>query len=119
MDFRVNVTRMFVKPMGDRKNSPVRIISYGLVFAIIFFFSLHAQLDSVIAKVSHSSIAKINKDFKSYHSKQPGAALIPALVDWTPKFHRSFLIVFYKQTFLDAHLLGSRQTRAPPSPYSL
>jgi hypothetical protein len=110
---------MFLSATINRKTRAVRIVSYGLVFAVIFFFSLHSELDSSIAKVSPSSIAKVKKDFRSYQGKGQVAALTPAFVDWTPTFHPSFLIIADEQNFLDGHRLGSRQTRAPPSRYSL
>ena len=110
---------MFLVAKVDRKTWPVRIVSYGLLFAIIFFFSLHSQLDGTIAKVSHSSIAKVKKDFRSYHGNGPQVALTPALADWIPTFHPSFLIVVNKQDLFNGHLSGSRQIRAPPSTYFL
>jgi len=111
---------MFLSAKINRKTRAVRIVSYGLVFAVIFFFSLHSELDSSIAKVSPSSIVQVKKDFRSYQGKGPQvAALTPAFVDWSPTFLLSFLIIADEQNFLGGHRLGSRQTRAPPSRYSL
>ena len=103
----------------DRKTWFTRIVSHGLLFAIIFCFSLHPQFDSSTAKVnSYSSVSKVKNNLKSCHGKQAWAALTPAVVDCTPISDPSCLIIFDKQNFLDGHLLGSRSTRAFSLSYS-
>ena len=101
----------------DKKSWSLCIVSYGLVFGIVFVFSLYSQPESGTAKLSYSSIAKVKKDFKRHHSK-PLAVLTLVLADWAPTFHACFHILREKQNFLDGHLLDSKQSRAPPSNYS-
>lgn len=111
---------MFHIQKKDRKTWITRILSHGLLFAIISYFSLHFQLDSFTAKVnSYSSISKVKNNLRSCHGKQVCAALIPAVVNGTPIFHPSSLIIFDKQNFLDGYLLESGQIRAPPFIHSL
>ena len=104
----------------ERKSLPVRIVFHGLLVAI-FSLSLQFELDReiIVPKANHSSIAKVNKDFRYNHGGQREVALTTALVRWTPTFHSYFLRVVDKQNFPALYLLKSTIIRAPPSAFSI
>ena len=107
--------KMFHIPKKDRKTWVTSIVSHGLLFAIIFCFSLHSQFDISTSKVnSYSSISTVKNNLKSCHGNQACAALTSPLVDWSSILHSSLLILTDKQNILDGHPFGSRQIRAPP-----
>jgi hypothetical protein len=114
------IFNLFLASKANRKISRVRILSYGLLLAI-FFLSFHFELDTEIAadKGTYSSVAKVRKNGIYNHTERPGAALITALVNWTPNFHPSFLSVVDKQHAPAWYLLKSSIIRAPPFTHSL
>lgn len=111
---------MFSLPKVARKSWPIRILVYGLLFAI-FFLSLHFELhtEAGAAKVSYSSIAKVRKNVKYNHGARPEVASTTTSVHWTPSFDPSFLSVVDKENLPGLHLLKSVIIRAPPSIYSI
>jgi hypothetical protein len=109
---------MFSLPKVARKSWPVRILAYGLLFAIFslsFHFELHTEAGA--AKVSYSSFAKVRKNIKYNHGTRPEVALTVTSVHWTTSFHPYFLSVVDKQNLPGLHLLKSVIIRAPPSTY--
>ena len=109
---------MFLVAKVARKIWPVRILAYGLLFAIFslsFHFELHMEAGA--AKVSYSSFAKIRKNFKYNHGARPEAVLTTASVHWTTSFTPYFRSVVDKQNLPGLHLLKSVIIRAPPSTY--
>jgi hypothetical protein len=111
------IFKLFLISKANRKISRVRILSYGLLLAILFL-SFHFELDTGIAagKGTYSSIAKVRKDGQG---ERPEVALITALVNWTPNFHPSFLRVVDKQHAPAWYLLKSSIIRAPPFTHSV
>ena len=107
-------------PRVDRQIWPVRILAYGLLFAI-FSLSLHLELHTEVgaAKVSYSSFAKVRKNFKNNHGARPEVALTTTSVHWTTSFDPYFLSVVDKKNLPRLHLLESVVIRAPPSTYSI
>ena len=110
---------MLPLPKVARKSWPVRILAYGLLLAI-FSLSLHFELHTEVgaAKVSHSSFAKVRKNFKYNHGARPEVALTTTSVHWTTSFDPYFLSVVDKRNLPGLHLLKSVVIRAPPSTYS-
>ena len=111
---------MFPLPRVDRQIWPVRILAYGLLFAI-FSLSLHFELHTEVgaAKVSYSSFAKVRNNFKNNHGARPEVALTTTSVHWTTSFDPYFLSVVDKKNLPRLHLLESVVIRAPPSTYSI
>ena len=107
---------MFLSPKVDRIIWPVRILSYGLLLAILSL-SLQFELPTPAgaAKVSYSSLAKVRKNVKYNHGTRLEAALTRSSVHWTPSFHPYFLRGVDKQNLPGSHLLKSVIIRAPPS----
>ena len=118
MFFRVNDFKMALIPKVAMIIRPVRILAYGLLLAI-FSLSLHFELHTEVgaAKVSHSSFAKVRKNFKYNHGARPEVALTTTSVHWATSFTPYFRSVVDKQNLPGLHLLKSVIIRAPPSTY--
>ena len=120
MSVPIYMITMFLVAKVDRKTWPVRIVAYGILFAI-FFLSFHFELDTEIGagRGTYSSIAKVRKDFRNNHGGDPEVALMMVLVNWIPTFYSSFFRVADKQKVPPWYLLKSIRIRAPPFTHSL
>ena len=120
MFFRVNDFKMPLIPKVAMIIRPVRILAFGLFFAV-FFLSFHFVLDTEIGagRGTYSSIAKVRKDFRNNHGGDPEVALMTVLVNWIPTFYSSCFRVADKQKVPPWYLLKSIRIRAPPFTHSL
>jgi hypothetical protein len=96
-----------------RKTWPVRLIGYGVACAVLLFFSLSPELDTTVAKVTHSSIAKVKKELRS-RGDRPALAVTINSAFLLPNFHAAFIKAGEFEKFFDRPAIDSRHIRAPP-----
>lgn len=97
---------------------PSRATAYGLLFAVILF-SAHLWPDGFTGKVGYDPVAKVKKEFRSYHNEGPEFPLNTAPAEWTPYLPASFLRIDRKQNLRLWPVVASQLIRSPPATHSL